>query len=254
MTYKGAKTAGIRLKAREELNLAVEDGYVLEAVLDRLGFRRTAVVRKRRELWSLEGASIALDEVESLGTFAEVEIIGEVGDETVEERGPRDRPVRRDHGRADHGLAPRGSCSGPARTGRRAEDSPPAPLLSFGESRHWERNDLEKSVSSLIFPARRAGSDCQQLDPDLLCGVAEVNQGAVAFRGHARVHDLHALGFGHAALLVDMGAADQVEGLHVAPDRGRAHVLAVDLVEGAHWRAMGNEDVVDRPLHGLDRA
>jgi adenylate cyclase class 2 len=86
MTYKGAKLAGTRLKAREELNLAVEDGRVLEAMLDRLGFRRTAVVRKRRELWSLEGASVALDEVESLGTFAEVEIIGQMGDETVEER------------------------------------------------------------------------------------------------------------------------------------------------------------------------
>lgn len=86
MTYKGAKLAGTRLKAREELNLAVEDGRVLEAVLDRLGFRPTAVVRKRRELWSLEGASIALDEVESIGTFAEVEIIGQLGDGTVEER------------------------------------------------------------------------------------------------------------------------------------------------------------------------
>jgi adenylate cyclase, class 2 len=86
MTYKGAKLPGTRLKAREELNLAVEDGSVLEAVLDRLGFRRTAVVQKRRELWTYEGASVALDEVESLGTFAEVEIIGEAGDGEVEER------------------------------------------------------------------------------------------------------------------------------------------------------------------------
>ena len=86
MTYKGAKLAGTRLKAREELNLAVEDGHVLETVLDRLGFRRTAVVRKRRELWTFEGASIALDEVASLGTFAEVEIIGQIGDATVEDR------------------------------------------------------------------------------------------------------------------------------------------------------------------------
>jgi adenylate cyclase class 2 len=86
MTYKGAKLPGTRLKAREELNLSVEDGHVLEAMLDRLGFRRTAVVRKRRELWTTEGASIALDEVERLGTFAEVEIIGEAGDGTVEER------------------------------------------------------------------------------------------------------------------------------------------------------------------------
>jgi len=86
MTYKGAKLAGTRLKAREELNIAVEDGAVLEAMLARLGFRRTAVVRKQRELWTLEGASIALDEVESLGTFAEVEIIGEECDKTIEER------------------------------------------------------------------------------------------------------------------------------------------------------------------------
>ncbi len=86
MTYKGAKLAGTGLKAREELNLTVEDGAVLETVLVRLGFRPVAAVNKRRELWTLAGASIALDEVESLGTFAEVEIIGEEGDDTVEER------------------------------------------------------------------------------------------------------------------------------------------------------------------------
>ena len=86
MTYKGAKLAGTRLKAREELNLAVEDGHVFETVLERLGFRRTAIVRKRRELWTYGGASIALDEVASLGTFAEVEIIGEAGDGAIEER------------------------------------------------------------------------------------------------------------------------------------------------------------------------
>lgn len=86
MTYKGAKMTGTRLKAREELNLAVEDGRVLETVLVRLGFRVTAVVRKRRELWTFDGASIALDRGESLGTFAEVEILGEPGDTSVEER------------------------------------------------------------------------------------------------------------------------------------------------------------------------
>lgn len=86
MTYKGAKLATTRLKAREELNLAIEDGAILESVLQRLGFRPTAVVRKRREIWTLGEASVALDEVESLGTFVEVEIIGEEGDLGVEER------------------------------------------------------------------------------------------------------------------------------------------------------------------------
>ena len=86
ITYKGAKLAGTRLKAREELNLAVEDGALFETVLERLGFRQTATVQKRRELWTYEGASIALDEVPSLGTFAEVEIIGDADDADVEER------------------------------------------------------------------------------------------------------------------------------------------------------------------------
>lgn len=86
MTYKGAKLPGTRLKAREELNLAVEDGNVLETVLARLGFGVTAVVMKRRELWTLGDASVALDEVESLGTFAEVEILGDAEGGETEER------------------------------------------------------------------------------------------------------------------------------------------------------------------------
>jgi len=86
VTYKGAKLPGTWLKAREELNLAIEDGPTFEAMLERLGFRRTAVVTKRRELWSLDGASVALDEVDGLGTFAEIEVIGEQGDPTAEDR------------------------------------------------------------------------------------------------------------------------------------------------------------------------
>jgi adenylate cyclase class 2 len=42
-------------------------------VLERLGFRRTAQVVKERDLYQLEGAAIALDTVESLGTFIEIE-------------------------------------------------------------------------------------------------------------------------------------------------------------------------------------
>lgn len=86
VTYKGAKIAGTRLKAREELNLVIEDGAIFEEVLDKLGFRLTAEVTKQRELWSLEDASIALDDVEGLGTYAEVEILGERDDTEVEER------------------------------------------------------------------------------------------------------------------------------------------------------------------------
>jgi adenylate cyclase class 2 len=44
-------------------------------MLERIGFRKTAVVDKVREYYSLEQASIALDEVGGLGSFVEIEVI-----------------------------------------------------------------------------------------------------------------------------------------------------------------------------------
>jgi adenylate cyclase class 2 len=77
ITYKGKKLPDLGLKAREELNTAVESGEVFEAILDRLGFTKTAEVNKWRETYRLENASFALDTVEGLGTFAEIEIMAE---------------------------------------------------------------------------------------------------------------------------------------------------------------------------------
>ena len=79
ITYKGKKIQELGLKAREELNTAVESGEVFEQILDRLGFRKTAEVNKWRENYRLEGASFALDRVEGLGTFVEIEIMAETG-------------------------------------------------------------------------------------------------------------------------------------------------------------------------------
>lgn len=77
VTYKGRKLREYGLKAREELNTAVESGEVFEQILDRLGFTRTAEVNKWRENYRLGNASFALDKVENLGTFVEVEIMAE---------------------------------------------------------------------------------------------------------------------------------------------------------------------------------
>ena len=77
VTYKGKKIPELGLKAREELNTAMESGEVFEAILDRLGFTKTAEVNKWRENYRLENASFALDTVEGLGTFAEIEIMAE---------------------------------------------------------------------------------------------------------------------------------------------------------------------------------
>lgn len=77
VTYKGPKIKKFGLKAREELNFAVESGETFEKMLDRLGFTRTTEVNKWRENYKIGNASISLDKVDELGTFAEIEVIVE---------------------------------------------------------------------------------------------------------------------------------------------------------------------------------
>jgi adenylate cyclase class 2 len=77
VTYKGPKIKKFGLKAREELNFAVESGETFATMLERLGFRRTLEVNKVRETWNLGTATVSLDTVDGLGTFAEIEVITE---------------------------------------------------------------------------------------------------------------------------------------------------------------------------------
>ncbi len=77
VTYKGPKIKKFGLKAREELNFAVESGEIFETMLLRLGFTKTTEVNKWRENYKLGKASISLDTVDELGTFAEIEILVE---------------------------------------------------------------------------------------------------------------------------------------------------------------------------------
>ncbi len=77
VTYKGAKIKKFGLKAREELNTAVESGEVFEKMLNRLGFTKTTEVNKWRENYRYAEAAISLDEVDELGTFVEIEIMAE---------------------------------------------------------------------------------------------------------------------------------------------------------------------------------
>jgi adenylate cyclase class 2 len=75
VTYKGAKIKKFGLKAREELNTAVESGEVFETMLSRLGFTKTTEVNKWRENFRYADAAISLDEVDELGPFVEIEIM-----------------------------------------------------------------------------------------------------------------------------------------------------------------------------------
>lgn len=91
ITYKGPKHAG-PTKTREEIELGFDRGPEryedLARVLDRLGFRRVAVVRKRRTSFRLrfEGRDleVALDVAEGLGEFAEIEAVARDRDDLPE--------------------------------------------------------------------------------------------------------------------------------------------------------------------------
>jgi len=78
LTYKGPKLDQTT-KSRLERTVKIDDPQQMEQILSSLGFVLSAQVRKRRSKYSYDGAILALDEVEGLGSFLEVEAEG-VGD------------------------------------------------------------------------------------------------------------------------------------------------------------------------------
>ncbi|HDR73154.1 MAG TPA: class IV adenylate cyclase [Methanoculleus sp.] len=77
ITYKGPRLASSGMKARREITVGVDSGERFEEVLAFLGFSRVAAVVKRREEYHWQGATIALDSVEGLGNFVEIEVMTE---------------------------------------------------------------------------------------------------------------------------------------------------------------------------------
>ncbi|UUX91841.1 class IV adenylate cyclase [Methanoplanus endosymbiosus] len=77
LTYKGPKVKTAGVKAREEYNVTISSAVDMEKILTRTGFFISRGVQKRREEYSFMGATIALDIVEGLGHFVEIEIISE---------------------------------------------------------------------------------------------------------------------------------------------------------------------------------
>lgn len=71
LTYKGPKFDR-RSKSRVELSVPA-DGPAAEALFGALGFRKSARVVKRREEWIAGGLTVAVDHVDGLGDFVEVE-------------------------------------------------------------------------------------------------------------------------------------------------------------------------------------
>jgi adenylate cyclase class 2 len=84
LTYKGPKLDKTT-KSRLERTVKIDDPQQMELILSAIGFVLSAQVRKRRSKYCYEGVIIALDEVEGLGSFVEVEAEG-VGDYEVQRR------------------------------------------------------------------------------------------------------------------------------------------------------------------------
>lgn len=103
VTYKGPKLDPPR-KTREEIEFALAaDHATATRLLERLGFRPAAEVRKRRSEWSLAahgGAVVTIDQVDGLGTFCEIEVAADA----VDEARTRLETLQRELGLA--GLAP----------------------------------------------------------------------------------------------------------------------------------------------------
>jgi adenylate cyclase, class 2 len=84
LTYKGPKLDAVT-KSREEVTVKLDDAVAMEKIFASLGFVHAADVKKHRDKYALGDVILALDEVEGLGAFLEVEAVGNEDWETKRE-------------------------------------------------------------------------------------------------------------------------------------------------------------------------
>lgn len=72
LTYKGPRLDSGEVKAREEIEVEVEDPDRLQSLLEAIGLRPVFRYQKFREAWSWSDVEIVVDET-PIGTFFEVE-------------------------------------------------------------------------------------------------------------------------------------------------------------------------------------
>jgi len=70
LTYKGPRIDS-ETKTREEIEIPTRLEII--EILRNLGFKDTAVVRKKRKIFRLKNLIVSLDQVENLGDFVEIE-------------------------------------------------------------------------------------------------------------------------------------------------------------------------------------
>jgi adenylate cyclase class 2 len=72
LTFKGAKEQS-NFKKRQEIEIEIADADSTEKLLMALGYEGTLSVEKTRRLWKYHGCEIALDNLQLLGDFVEIE-------------------------------------------------------------------------------------------------------------------------------------------------------------------------------------
>ncbi len=72
LTYKGAKMDDVS-KTRKEIEVDVSEVENTALILENIGFRRAATVKKDRDIYHLDEFIVTLDTVYDVGTFVEIE-------------------------------------------------------------------------------------------------------------------------------------------------------------------------------------
>ena len=84
LSYKGPRMNLERVKAREEINLRIDNALTAQRIVERLGFKEVCVVKKNRKSYHLDKLRIDVDDVEGLGEFVELEVLTESPERAVE--------------------------------------------------------------------------------------------------------------------------------------------------------------------------
>ncbi len=79
LTYKGPKIDD-ETKTRREIEIELKSLDKMDSILESLGFKKSMGVEKQRQLYSIEEYKIALDNVEGLGEFIEIETMTDTKD------------------------------------------------------------------------------------------------------------------------------------------------------------------------------
>lgn len=74
LTYKGSKISK-KSKTRKEIEFKISQAKEAAEMLELLGFKKVLVVSKQRRIYKLDDVNWCLDEVDSLGSFLELEKI-----------------------------------------------------------------------------------------------------------------------------------------------------------------------------------